>query len=262
MFTVLQAADGKTGRKRRRAQPELVRVPVPGGSFFYVLRMPRQGDAGTLFRLAARCAPVVLTTLPVPPDAGVRLFRPTVFPLRRAACALQTILPRTGLPPQKLSLGVLDPDGALRGAVQTLLPLASDVRVVTRDARQFDPDARSARRRFGAPLTVGEDASLLRRCDAVVCPAPDEAFRDVPVVLSCEAADGAFSLLPVCLPDSLARSCPASVPPDLFAAALAERCGVQMPELFACRGTVFDAAFLDVCGTAALWRLRIRKHFS
>ena len=55
-FTVLEIADGKRGGKPRVRRPELVRVAVPGGSFFYVLRAPRRSDPQMLFRLAARCA--------------------------------------------------------------------------------------------------------------------------------------------------------------------------------------------------------------
>ena len=260
MFTVVETADGKAGRRRRRAQPELTRVPVPDGSFFYVLRMPRRSDPQAMFRLAARCAPVVLTTLQIPPDTGVRPFCPRMFPLRRAAAALCAILPQTRLPPQKLSVGVLDPEGALCGRTQALLPLASDVRIVTEDAQRFAADALRARRQFGASLTVGEDAALLARCGAVVCAVPDDAFAHVPVILACEPADGVFSLLPVQLPDSLARLCPAGIPPDLFAAALTERCGVQMPQLYACRGAVCGGEPLDAAQTAALWKMRIENY--
>lgn len=258
-FTVLEIADGKRGGKPRVRRPELVRVAVPGGSFFYVLRAPRRSDPQMLFRLAARCAPDVLTALPVPPDAPVRPFEPCAFPLRRAAAALCAILPLTRLPPQKLTVGAADPQGALCGRTQMLLPLASDVRIVTRQPDAFAFDALSARRRFGVSLTVGEDASLLAHCDAVVCAAPDEAFRDVPLLLSCMPSDGAFSPLPVRLPDSLARLCPQSVPPDLFAAALAEKCGVRVPEWSACTGVLFADRPVQAEQAAALWRERIRK---
>ncbi len=262
MFTVLEIADGKTARKCRRSRPQLVRVQVRGGSFFYVLRVPRRGDLPAAFRMAARCAPVVLTALPVPPDMRVRLFEPRVFPLRRAAAVLCGILPRTRLPPQKLTVGVCDPDGALCGETHALLPLASDVRIVTGKPDAFAADALSARRLFGASLTVGEDAALLARCDAVVCAVPDAAFRDAPVILSCRPADGAFSLLPAQLPQAYAHLRPASVPTDLFAAALAERCGVRSPEWYDCRGTVFGEERPDAEETAALWRTCIESSAS
>lgn len=256
-FTVLEIADGGSGKRQRRRRPELTRVPVRGGSFFYVLRVPRHSDLSVSLRLAARCAPVVVTTLPVQPDACVRLFVPRAFSLRRASAALCAILPRTRLPPQKLTVGALDPDDALCGGTQTLLPLASDVRIVTQKPDLFRADASAARRRFGASLTVDTDASLLTRCDAVVCAAPVEAIRNVPVVLSCEPADGVFSLLPVTLPEDLARLRPDSVPPDLFAAALAQRCGVRDAAFCACTGVSFDGRELDAEQAAALWRARI-----
>ena len=262
MFTVVEISDGKTGRKRHGRRPELLRVRVPEGSFFYVLRGARHSDPQMLFRIAARCAPVVVTALPVPPGTGVRAFEPRAFPLGRAAAALCAILPQTRLPPQNLSVGVYDPDGALCGGTQKLLPLASDVRIVTRQPERFDGDALLARRRFGASLTVGTDETLLARCHAVVCSAPDPAFRGVPVILSCVPAQDAFFLLPVRLPENLARLCPAGVPADLFAAALAERCGVRTQRLYACRGTGFGAEQLDVCETASAWRMRIGNNFT
>ena len=268
-FTAVEIADGKTRRKRRGARPELTRVPVPEGTFFYVLRGTKRTDPGTLFRTAARCAPDVLTSLPLPPDAPVRLFVPRLFPLRRAQTALCAILPKTRLPPQKLLVGAFDPDGALCGRTQALLPLSADVRIVTRRPERFDADILCARRLFGAMLTVGQDAALLARCDAVVCPGLHAALRDVPVVLSCVPADGAFSLLPVRLPDGLvspvparlpdrfARLCPAQIPHDLFAAALAEKCGVRSPELYACDGVRYAGTAADADAAAAIWRARI-----
>ena len=256
-FTVLEIADVKTGRKRRRGRPELVRVPVPEGSFFYVLRAPRRTELSTLFRVAARCAPDVLTALPIPAGAGVRPFVPRIFPMHRAAAALCAILPQTCLPPQKLSVGVLDPGGALCGRTDALMPLAADVRIVTDEPQRFDADALLARRQFGASLTTGRDAALLADCDAVICPTPDMAFRHVPVILSCVPADGAFSLLPMLLPERYARLCPQSIPPDLFAAALAEKCGVRVPELLACTGTVFGSACANAAQTADLWGEKI-----
>lgn len=264
-FTVLERADGGRGRKRRGGQPELERVPVPGGTFFYVLRAPRRSDPEKLFRLAQRCTPCVLTTLPIPPDKAGRRFTPRAFPLRRAAAAMCAILPMMRLPPQTLALGVLDPDGALCGRTDVLLPLAADVRIVTNRPQQFARDVVFARRQFGAGVTVGEDAGLLCGCDAVVCGEPDEAFADVPVVLSCRPADGAYSLLPPKLPEEYARLCPASIPHELFAAALAEKCGVRSPALYACTGVDFDGVQTDDTQTAALWRQRIvdrRKIFS
>ena len=255
MFTVVEIAQEK--RRRRRATPELLRVPLPERTFFYVLRGSRRSEPRTLLRMAARCAPDVLTALPIPPDAAVRRFTPRAFPLQRAAAALCAILPETRLPPQELSVGALDPDGALCGRTEMLLPLAADVRIVTRDPRRFGEDALHARRRFGASLTVGENAALLTDCGAVVCAAPEAAIRGVPVVLSCAPADGAFSLLPVQMPETYARLCPASVPHDLFAAALAEKCGVRAPALFACAGAAYGGEPLDVPRAAALWRARI-----
>ena len=254
---MVQIADEKGGRRRRKSQPELVRVPVPAGSFFYVLRARRGSDPHALFSVAARCAPEVLTALQVPPDAAVRPFTPRVFPMRRAVAALCDLLPRTRLPPRTLAVGVLDPDGALCGGTQALLPLASDVRVVTRDAQRFAPDVFAARRRFGASLTVGEDDALLAGCDAVVCRAPVEATLRAPVVLSCAPAEDVFSLLSVQLPDVYARLCPRGVPPDLFAAALTEKCGVREAALYACRGVAFGGECPDAAQTAALWRARI-----
>ena len=256
-FTAVEIADGKTGRKRRGVRPELTRVPVPEGTFFYVLRGTKRTDPGMLFRTAARCAPDVLTSLPLPPDVPVRLFVPRLFPLRRAQKVLCAILPKTRLPPQKLLVGAFDPDGALCGRTQALLPLSADVRIVTRRPERFDADILRARRLFGATLTVGQDAALLARCDAVVCAAPDEAFRDVPVVLSCVPADGVFSPVPARLPDRFARLCPAQIPHDLFAAALAEKCGVRSPELYACDGVRYAGTAADADAAAAIWRARI-----
>ena len=187
------------------------------------------------------------------------MFRPYVFPMRRAAAALCRILPRAQLPPRELAIGVFDPDGALCGQTHPFLPLASDVRIVTRQAERFGTDVLTARRAFGASLTVGEDASLLRNCDAVVCVSPDEAFRGVPVVLSCIPAEDAFCVPPVRLPDSLARICPRSVPPDLFAAALTERCGLNVPDLYACTLVSFGGQQMDVQQAAQLWRSRIQR---
>ena len=231
-------------------------MPVPGGSFFYVLRVPRFTDPAQAFSLAARCAPEVLTALPIPPNAAARPFVPRTFPICRAFAALCTVLPLTRLPPQALSVGVLDPDGVLRGRMQALLPLAADVRVVTNDPRRFEADVLSARQRFGALLTVGEDAALLGRCDAVVCPAPEAAIRNVPVVLSCVPSDGAFSLADVPVPQAYARLCPDGTQGDLFAAALFEKCGVRAPELLACTGILRGGERLDVRRAALCWRAR------
>ncbi|MBQ7541716.1 MAG: hypothetical protein IJT44_05440 [Clostridia bacterium] len=253
MFTVV----GTENRRRiRRKAPTLGRVAVPHGVPFYVLRADRRFPTQALFSMAARCARDVLTSLPVPPGAPVRVFEPRLFPMRRAADVFVRLLREAALPPQTLSIGVYDPVAALCGRVSPLLPYAADVRIVTRRPVDFDADVLYAAKRFGAGLTVGESAALLTGCGAVVCAVPDEAFADAPAVLSCVRAAGVFSPVGAALPPAYARLCPPDVPPDLFAAALAELCGVCDAALYACSGVVFDGQNMRTEQAGALWRAR------
>lgn len=253
MFTYIERT-ARGGPLRHRRQT-LFKVPVPGGSPFYVLRAGERVPQDALLGTAARCAPVVLTDLPIPPDAPVQCFAPRLFPLRRAADALFRLLRETALPPQQVTLGICDPHGALRGRVCAFLPFAADVRIVTRDAAAYEADVRTAAREWGAGLTAGEDDALLGRCTVLLGDAGCSG-TDAPLRFSVLPGADALSPLPLALPPALEALRPASVDAERFAAALSELCGVPVPDEASADGVLFGARELDTAQAAALWRAR------
>ena len=98
----METEDGKTGRKRRRREPEILRVPVPEGTFFYVLRGSRRSDPGTLLRLAA----LLTGTDAEAALRGLHADNRTI----RGVCELHT----TSLSDARHLLAALDPDQARR----------------------------------------------------------------------------------------------------------------------------------------------------
>ena len=227
MFTYIEQF-ARSGRLRR-ARPQLSKVAVPGGSPFFILRAAARFPASELFRLAGRCAPVVLTDLPIPPDVPVRRFTPNAFPQRRTANALLCLLRDAALSPQRVTIGIRDPQGALRGQVCAFLPYAADVRIVTRNAGAFDADILCAVREWGAGLTAGEDDALLDDCTILM----DEKCCTVQDRLS-------IAPTPVVLPPVYEARRPQLVQPEMFAAALFELCGVQAPAILQTDGVLLD----------------------
>ena len=256
MFTVVQVESaGRRSRMRlRRMPPVLSNVSVPGGSPFYILRDSGRTPPQELFRLAARCAPFVLTDLEIPPNAHVRRFDPHVFLLRYAANTLIRLLAAAALAPQTVTLGICDLHGALHGQVCAFLRYAAEVRIVTQNVPGYDMDVRCAARDWGAGLTVGDNPQLLRGCTIVLyarpCPPVDAPFR-----FGCAAAPDAFIPQPPCLPPLYTARRPDCVPPEQFAAALAELCGVHVLEQCACPGLLRNAEAFTLPEAADLWRV-------
>lgn len=243
MFTCI-VRSARSGRLRP-ARTQLSKVAVPGGSPFYILRANARVPADELFRLSSRCAPVVLTDLPIPPHAAVRGFEPYAFPLRRTAYALLRVLREAALPGQQVTIGIRDPRGALCGSVCGFLPYAADVRIVTQNAAAFDADVLHASREWGAGLTAGEDEALLHGCMFHL--GPDR----------CTVADRTIIVpQPAVLPQKYESRRPPFLEPELFCAALSELCGVDMPGETFQGGVIYDGRAVDFTQAAAMLRTR------
>ena len=238
MFTCIERSARRS--RLRPARTQLSKVAVPGGSPFYILRANARVPADELFRLSSRCAPVVLTNLPIPAHVPVRAFEPYAFPLRRTAYTLRRLLREAALPAQRVTIGVRDPRGALCGSVCAFLPYAADVRVVTQNAAACDADVLRASREWGAGLTAGEDEALLRGC--TFCLEKD----------GCTAPDGTvMAPQPVELPPAYASRRPPCIEPALFCAALCELCGVVLPQEALPNCVLFGGQTMDYTDAAA-----------
>ena len=237
MFTCIERSARRS--RLRPARTQLSKVAVPGGSPFYILRANARVPADELFRLSSRCAPVVLTNLPIPAHVPVRAFEPYAFPLRRTAYTLRRLLREAALPAQQVTIGVRDPRGALCGSVCAFLPYAADVRVVTQNAAAFDADVLRASREWGAGLTAGEDEALLRGCTF-------RLEKD-----GCTAPDGTvIAPSPLVLPPDCEARRPPYIEPALFCAALSELCGVRSMETRVGSGILLDGEPCDYAAAA------------
>ena len=213
---------------RRRKTPMLCRVPVPHGASFYTLHVPYRGAFPWQSALdIVGKTPVLLPDgLHVPEGDPLRLFVPKRLPL---LCAVQTVADALQKRDEKpVSLGVLDPCGALCGYTACLLPLSADVRIVTDVPERFQADVHAAMRTYGAALTVRRERSVLAGCSVIVCESADGIpGADAVYCLrqnSCRADTVCLSAFT--MPDAYAALLPEGIDALTFASALYELCAV------------------------------------
>ena len=233
MFAVLEpVADRRhpARLRRRTAAAERIRVSVPGGASFFVLRIPVRGGTadGRRIRDAVGGTPLLLPDgLQIPDDPPLRVFQPRRLPLLCAAQTAAEWLRRQNTPLSPL--GVLDPHGALRGNTACLLTAASDVRIATDRPGRFADDVHFAMQTYGAALTVDRSASILRGCRALLCgnadgvPGAETVFCLTQTVYRTDT----IRLTGFRLPEPYRSLCPPQTDPLRFAAALYELCGVR-----------------------------------
>lgn len=240
LFTVLDIVEedlsvvGRFFRRMRREEPELSKVAVRNGAPFFLLGMRAiRGEIpwDKILQKVGRCASRILARedLILPERVPFRRFTPEYLPLCTAENTLCEILKLSEIRPQKISLGIHDPNGALRGRLSALVPYCSDLRIVTNKTNDFEEECRRILENSGAGITRTDDLSALRSCNLILC-------RDASLI---PATDGfLFSAMPsplpncfygcsLTLPQSEEALRPSFIDASLFAAALYELCGVR-----------------------------------
>jgi hypothetical protein len=253
-------------KRRKPPQPCLVRVNLPGGVPFFRLEVPQRKGAELPFG-AMECAAGRLRTrlllpkgmaLPAPPKAcspaqaqlepGLRAFAPKRLPLLLCLRAAQQALCAANTPPQQLRVTVVDAKGVLCHNIETLVPLAGSLRVLTSEFPPYRKAAAQLLHRYGATLILSDSPGCFAQSHVIVADdlrrftgcergliftpdagAPPRGCR----VVRCQAPQ---------LPPAYAALCPPDIDPLLFASALYELCGVKELERLPFGRFAFDGA--------------------
>ena len=228
--------------RRRGFLPEVRRVTV-GETHYFLFELERNRGALPLARVRAltgRLDGWVLAPegMVLPPDSGLmrtdsRAYRTHL--LIRAAMAFVERQPGGGV---WLSVTLIDVDGRCAELAGQLLRRCGTVCVVTAAGERYCAANDHLGRTIGAELILREDAGCVDQSDCVIAPFGLARVGMVtihPWLFAADTPEGwdvAREQVP--LPAPYAAHLPRGIAPDVFAAALFERCGLaalseQMP---------------------------------
>lgn len=166
MFAVLcpfeVTKERRFGRRRTVAEKSTVKVhSLSGGMRFYTVPVPLKNGKADWERIAevtGGCKGRILAPsyLKIPEGYGFCEFYSADFAAQMIFDSALSLLKTAELPPQGLSVSLVDPDALLADRVCDLLTFASSVRVVTKKPQDFLAAAQQAMREYGATLVIGE----------------------------------------------------------------------------------------------------------
>lgn len=155
------------GRRRAIREKSEVKAHNPGGAMrFYTVPVPLKKGRADWARIATvtgGCKGRILAPpqLKVPDGFGFCEFYSADFAANMIFDSALALLKAAAVPPQGLSVALVDPDAFLAGRVCDLLSVASSVKVVTKKPQSFVSSVQQAMREYGATLVMGagHDAS-------------------------------------------------------------------------------------------------------
>ncbi len=169
MFAVLcpfeVTKERRFGRRRTVAEKSKAGVHnLSGAMRFYTVPVPLKNGSADWTRIAAvagGCKGRILAPLQfkVPEGYGFCEYYSADFAANMIFDSALALLKSAAVPPQGLSISLIDPDALLADRVCDLLEVAAGVKAVTKNPQKFLPCAQQAMREYGATLVISG------RCD-------------------------------------------------------------------------------------------------
>ncbi len=172
--------------------------------------------------------------LPVPDDAGIKLFEPIELRQRLCGNMALSVLELMKEVPKKLRVGLYDPEGDFSDLPEHFLKFTDNVIVVTKNYKVYSQQADRLLFEQGAVLSVSPHTSLLSTCNLIVSPSMLEtSFTPMTkaVVLTCHKpsvplACRVYYKYSFCLDEQLEQLKPEGLDTETFAGGLYSLCGM------------------------------------
>lgn len=237
MFICIEIATKETVGLRRRFFSKKIRwsrVEVPRGKPFFIMTLTQH--RGKLpWKAAAKAAGPLGKALLLPrcvvAGGGMKAFSAEVFPEVLLFNGAVKHLTSLGFDPVGQTVTLFDSRGIFAPRVDTLVRLFSCVRVVTGCQETYEKAAEEIMAKYGASLIVTDAPGELSGGSVVI------SSQGVPVTFSGTLyTDSQTELLSgkvlrgrgVTLPQEYDSLCPQGIDKEAFAAALYEKCGVEV----------------------------------
>ena len=190
--------------------------------------MPQTREHLEICSLLGRCAGrVIVCGGTITEDEKVKNFEPRILPSVMLFNSAVDYIKKCSLPPEKTSVAVMDFNGFQKDKLSLLVPLASNLKVITGNPEEFSPVRRRLYDDWGLAMTVTENVNEAGGCTFVIAPRTDKSNPDGGCLLYRNEYSGSTVCLSgsgVTLPDDITKV----LPPCnslLFASALYELCG-------------------------------------
>ena len=142
-------------------------------------------DTGEIYSLLGRCAGrVIVCGGTITEDEKVKNFEPRILPSVMLFNSAVDYIKKCSLPPEKTSVAVMDFNGFQKDKLSLLVPLASNLKVITGNPEEFSPVRRRLYDDWGLAMTVTENVNEAGGCTFVIAPRTDkkQSGRRVPFI--------------------------------------------------------------------------------
>lgn len=214
--------------------PELSRVAVRGGAYFYsaVLHADKHGktDFSALMPLGG-CVQRIVPDGALPPlPAPFAVFRPRFFPAHLfLQTALQYLRQQAAGAPLPL-LGISDRNGLLANCIPPFADVAVHIRIFTAAPQRYAAVCEQVFCEQGLPLILSDSEAALQSCTVQLYPFAENAAPYFPGRLVYAAGDAAYAGAELTLPEELEARRPPGADALQFVSALCELCNVPLPK--------------------------------
>lgn len=235
MFTILKVIPYTRPRFfwqgwfQKTPAPELQRVDVRGGAFFYIAQLyaDKNGsvDFNALLPLGGsrqRLLPCgqVLQKLPEP----FRWFKPTVLPgLLFMNTALRFLKTTSFLHPLQ-TIGIADENAVLCKSALPFASYAKEVRVYTAHPERYAQTSEEMLEAYGLPLVLSNTPKTVEACEVQLWPFQANAHMSPGRFVLHHGISATLAGTTLTLPSEQAHRCPPDTDALLFASALYELC--------------------------------------
>ena len=125
-------------------EPVIERISVLGSAPFFTLTLVcdenKEVDTGEIYSLLGRCAGrVIVCGGTITEDEKVKNFEPRILPSVMLFNSAVDYIKKCSLPSEKTSVAVMDFNGFQKDKLSLLVPLASNLKVITGNPEEFSP---------------------------------------------------------------------------------------------------------------------------
>lgn len=222
----------------RPPEIEIDKLNVPGGDYFYRVKVPLyRGEIPTLetARRLIRLKGSVIFDINFPCDENTRCleFHPSVFPSILLFNTFTDYIPQLKLPAAKSSLTVYDSRGLYADIIERAVPFFSKIHIFTKESEVYAKAAQRLFDSYGISLFISEVSDgKPPLCTAVVCAdsVPFSSFYHGLLFTLADNPPPCAALITgegVNLPTEYELLRPSGVGSMIFASALYEKCNVK-----------------------------------
>ncbi len=217
-----------------------------------ILEEKRGTDWKNVFNQCGRYASRIVAprNLILPDESGLKRFVPVSMNPLLTFNTAKMIIEKSELPPDKFSITLTDRNGVFYSKIHELLPLSSQIRIVTTFPERYSAACTNALNEFGASLIIRPSYEENSKPDAVICAdgAVTSSMKNA-AVFACKRKTGGkmlFSGSGIELSPEHLKIIPEGIDEVDFAGAVTELCGYA-----GYRNSVFSEIAADCANISA-----------